>query len=121
MNTPQKKTEVAPESAEVAATTPALPAPDAGAVQTQAQITVDDLLQVSKFLENLSQMGRLSQLEVAGIAPAFERIVGFLRFYEAQMQAAQAAQAANSVTEVSNEEIDTTAVKSKKKANKGKK
>ena len=98
-------------------TTPETTAP----VQTHAQVTVDDLLQVSKFLENLSQMGRLSQLEIQGIQPSFERIVGFLRFYEQQAQAAQASQTVNAVAEVSSEEIDTTAVVSKKKAGKNRK
>jgi hypothetical protein len=96
---------------------PATPTP--ASTGEVAQVTVVDLLQVVKLLENLAQMKRLSDLEVAGIKPAFDKIVAFLAYYEAQMQAQQA----NTVAEISSDEIDVTepVTAKKKKSGKGKK
>lgn len=85
-------------------------------LNTNPQITVQDLFQIVKFLENLGQMKRLSELEIAGIKPPFDNVVAFLAFYEAQA----AAQAASTVTEVSKDELDLTEVVKPKKV-KGKK
>lgn len=81
-----------------------------------AQLTIHDVFQLVKFLENLAQMNRLSQIEVEGIRPAFENVAGFIRHYEAQVAAQQAA---STVVETSNEELNLADVKPKKK--KGKK
>ena len=44
-------------------------------------IQISDLVLIVKFLENLSQMKRISQIEEDSIQPSFNRIVKFLKIH----------------------------------------
>jgi len=97
--------------AETAANTTPTPTPEA----TSNLVTVNDLVLVVKFLEELANMKRLSEFEVQGIKPSFDRIVAFLQSHQAQTSAAEP------VTQTQEELLDLPeAGKSKKKSSKKK-
>lgn len=62
------------------------------------EVTVNNLYNMVKFLENLSNMKRLSDVEVEALRPDFENIVNFLKHYESIHNP--------SVVESSEEELD---------------
>ena len=103
----------------------AAPAPEAAApaaaTENQSLVTIQDLATVVSLLEDLAKMGRLSQMEVAGVKPSFDRIVAFLQAHQAQAQAA--ANAADPVTQQEETLLDLPAKtegKGKKKSSKKK-
>lgn len=85
----------------------------------QALVTVDDLVIVVKFLEQLANLKRLTDLEIAGLKPSFDRIVAFLNMH--QQQAAAQTAAADPVTQTEEKLLDLPpAGKGKKKSSKKK-
>ena len=103
----------------------AAPAPEAApapaATENQALVTINDLATVVSFLEDLAKMNRLSQIEIAGVKPSFDRIVAFLQLHQAQANAAT--NAADPVTQQEETLLDLPAKtegKGKKKASKKK-
>lgn len=82
-------------------------------------VTVHDLYQVVKLLEDLATMKRLSTAEIEHVKPAFDNIVSFLAEYEKGQQAA-AAQTETNLLDLSETPTEKPVAK-KKTAAKGKK
>jgi len=114
------KTNKQPAETSAPEVTPAADAPSAAPAQdTAALVTVNDLVLIVKFLEELANMKRLSEFEIQGVKPSFDRIVAFLN---AHQQTQNAETAANSpVTQTEETLLDLPAKgNSKKKSSKKK-
>lgn len=83
--------------------------------QPQGLVTIKDLYQVVKLLEDLATLKRLTSAEIEHVKPAFDNIVAFLAEYEKTQAAAANAPATveSDLIDLSNEE-QKPVVKNKK-------
>lgn len=112
------KKDVAPAAETPVTETPAAgtDTPAAAPAQDSGLVTVADLVTIIKFLEELARMKRLSDMEIVGIKPSFDRVVSFLALHEESLKQQQ--NAANPVTQTQEELLDLPKTDGKKKANK---
>lgn len=117
--TKKNKAAAAP-AAETTPAQPATPSTDGSATPAapdQSLVTVNDLVTIVKFLEELATMKRLSEFEIQGVKPAFDRIVAFLNTHQNQLNTQNAA---DPVTQTEETLLDLPQGKGKKKSSKKK-